>query len=283
MILEHETIWDDNHTQLHFARVESHNQLVPAHWHNHLEIICLLEGSMTVCINDSVYQLNPGDIQITNPKDIHYTHSTAKSSYYLLQIPSFHLERMGADWQLLHFQEYIPFSMMETSLSHSLIHSFHELKKLDDEQENGYQLLFLSCIYELLHKLYTRATTRLSSQKYDRTNRDFLRIEQSMHYVHKNYQHPICLEEVASSLSITPEHFCRLFKKYTGQTFLTYVGQIRMLHFYQGLLSTNESITYLLDVNGISNYKSFMREFKKAYGDTPNKIRMLHRGQSRNS
>lgn len=95
-----------------------------------------------------------------------------------------------------------------------------------------------------------------------------------MQYVRKHYREQLSLNEVAAQLSITPEHFCRLFKKYTGQTFFTYVSQVRLLRFHQELIQTDESITFLLEKNGITNYKQFMRIFKEAYGTTPHRLRM---------
>ena len=64
-----------------------------------------------------------------------------------------------------------------------------------------------------------------------------------------------------------------LFRKYTGQTFLAYVNQIRMEHFHTDLLETDKNITFLLDKNGITNYKGFLRKFKEAYGESPKEVR----------
>ena len=89
----------------------------------------------------------------------------------------------------------------------------------------------------------------------------------------------ISLADAAGLLSITPEHFCRLFRKYTGQTFLAYVNQIRMEHFHTDLLETDKNITFLLDKNGITNYKGFLRKFKEAYGESPKEVRRKQLGK----
>ncbi len=57
MPFAHETINDDKQMQLYFSLVEASGQLVPLHWHNHLEILYLSEGSMTANINESSYSL----------------------------------------------------------------------------------------------------------------------------------------------------------------------------------------------------------------------------------
>lgn len=277
MYLEHEIITDDNLTQIHFHASKASGDLVPAHWHNHLEVLFFTEGKMDACINDVSYELSPGDILIVNPGDIHSTHVLRESHYYLLQIPPVHLERIDADWKLLHFIEYLPLSLRSGSLNRELAGIFDQLSNLDAQREKGYQLLFLIQIYRFLYLLYTKGSTRLSAQSRSRTHRDFLRIEQSMEYVRENYHRQLTLAEIACHLSLTPEYFCRLFKKYTGQTFFTYVNQVRLLHFYQDLLQTGDSITLLMERNGITNYKVFIRTFKDAYGTTPQRLRKQHK------
>lgn len=274
MNLSHEMIDDDNLTQLYFSTVDASNALLVAHWHNHLEVIYLTSGKMTAYINETSYELNPQDILIINPRDIHYTHAHGDCHYHLLQIPPIHLERISPDWKLLHFSEYIPSSAEIDSLNPKICNIFAELIQLDAQKEKGHHLMILIKLYEFLHLIYTRNSTILSAQSRNRTKRDFLRIEQSMQYVRKNYKRTISLTEIAAHLSVTPEYFCRLFKKYTGQTFFTYLAQIRLMHFYHELLQTDESITFLLENNGISNYKQFMHMFKEAYGTTPHKLRM---------
>lgn len=277
MNLSHEMIKDDNLTQFYFSEVDAQNDLLPAHWHNHLEIICLNIGNMTAYINENSYELNPGDILIVNPRDIHYTHTHGDCHYFLLQIPTMHLERISPDWKLLHFAEYIPVNQDGDSLNAHLSAIFNEFTRLNHTREKGYHLLLLIQLYQFLHLLYTKDSSVLSAQSKNRTDRDFLRIEQSMQYAKKNFRKQISLAEVADHILVTPEYFCRLFKKYTGQTFFTYLAQIRLLNFYQDLMQTEESITYLLEKNGITNYKQFMIMFKEAYGTTPHRLRMLEK------
>ena len=46
-----------------------------------------------------------------------------------------------------------------------------------------------------------------------------------------------------------------------------------MEHFHTDLLETDKNITFLLDKNGITNYKGFLRKFKEAYGESPKEVR----------
>lgn len=278
MNCEHETIHDDELTQVYFSSIENTDILVPAHWHQHLEVLYLTSGQMTASINETTYELHPSDILVVNPQDIHCTHALGDCHYYLLQIPSIHLERISTDWKLLHFSEYLPHTSSPDSLNFQLSEIFREFIELDQKREKGWHLLFFTRLYYFLYLLYTKGSSLLSIQNKKSTERDFQRIEQSMQYVRKHYREQITLNQIAELLCVTPEYFCRLFKKYTGQTFFTYVAQVRLLRFYQELMQTNESITFLLEKNGITNYKQFMRMFKETYGTTPHKLRMQQRG-----
>ena len=44
---EHEIISDDGLMQLYFTQVDASNELLPAHWHEHLEMICMHKGCQT--------------------------------------------------------------------------------------------------------------------------------------------------------------------------------------------------------------------------------------------
>ena len=58
---------------------------------------------------------------------------------------------------------------------------------------------------------------------------------------------------------------------------MTYVNQIRLQYFHSDLLQTDESITYLMNKNGITNYKVFLRSFKETYGMPPGQLRKKQR------
>ncbi len=65
---EHEIISDDGLMQLYFTQVDASNELLPAHWHEHLEMICMQHGAMTAYINETSYELQQGDILVVNPR-----------------------------------------------------------------------------------------------------------------------------------------------------------------------------------------------------------------------
>ena len=287
MNAEYENVLDDHPGKLHFTFVNTWDQLLPAHWHEHLEIVYVTGGAITASINDVSYELKKGDIFLVNSNDIHYTYTHEDARYFLLQIPPVHLERVSPRWNSLKFQEFIPGesedgeknrNMVRACLNSQMAEIFHEIDGLYQEKKEGYHLLVLAAVYRLLFLLYTEGIrTEEEASGSHGALRDLERMKLCMEYVQAHYGDTISLADAAGLLSITPEHFCRLFRKYTGQTFLAYVNQIRMEHFYNDLLETDENITFLLDKNGITNYKGFLLKFKDRYGQSPKAVRRKNR------
>lgn len=287
MNAEYENVLDDHPGKLHFTFVNTWDQLLPAHWHEHLEIVYVTGGAITASINDVSYELKKGDIFLVNSNDIHYTYTHEDARYFLLQIPPVHLERVSPRWNSLKFQEFIPGesedgeknrNMVRACLNSQMAEIFHEIDGLYQEKKEGYHLLVLAAVYRLLFLLYTEGIrTEEEASGSHGALRDLERMKLCMEYVQAHYGETISLADAAGFLSITPEHFCRLFRKYTGQTFLAYVNQIRMEHFYNDLLETDENITFLLDKNGITNYKGFLLKFKDRYGQSPKAVRRKNR------
>ena len=287
MNAEYENVLDDHPGKLHFTFVNTWDQLLPAHWHEHLEIVYVTGGAITASINDVSYELKKGDIFLVNSNDIHYTYTHEDARYFLLQIPPVHLELVSPRWNSLKFQEFIPGesedgeknrNMVRACLNSQMAEIFHEIDGLYQEKKEGYHLLVLAAVYRLLFLLYTEGIrTEEEASGSHGALRDLERMKLCMEYVQAHYGETISLADAAGLLSITPEHFCRLFRKYTGQTFLAYVNQIRMEHFYNDLLETDENITFLLDKNGITNYKGFLLKFKDRYGQSPKAVRRKNR------
>lgn len=268
----HQIISDDTRLQLSFMLISSNNTSFPPHWHSHLEIMLIRKGYMTVFIGEQKYTLKKGDLLVINSRELHSTKTWGETEYLLLQIPYDYLSRAVGGISLIRFQEYFPSITMNTA-QRQLCGCLFELAEIYTEKEDGYLLRFSSVVYEFLYILYRNYAHKLSKEAKEKENRNFERIEEVLQYVNANYKREISLSEVAALLNVSPEYFCRLFKKNTGQTFLEYLNAMRLGHFYQDLIATDYSITSLMDRNGISNYKVFLRTFKETYGDSPSKIR----------
>lgn len=268
----HEIINDDTRLQLHFLLLNSDNYYSPLHWHGHLEIIFIRRGHMSACINDQKYTLQKNDMLVVGSRELHSTRTWGETDYLLLQIPTDYLSRVLSNVSLIQFQEYFP-AVTTNAAQHKLRDCLFELVKTYTEKEDGYLLHFSSVVYEFLYLLYRDHSHKITPEIKEKENRNFERMEEIIQYVKTHYKQEISLNDAAELIHVSPEYFCRLFKKHTGQTFMEYLNAVRLIHFHKELFSTDYSITDLMARNGLTNYKVFIRSFKDTYGTTPGKLR----------
>ena len=284
MEFKHELVKPNEDISVVFLTIEEHANIVPKHWHNHMEIIYILEGSLEVAINNSVYTVLKDQLIAISPRDIHSTINKHGNKSILLQIPYEFLENNIKDVQNLHFDctpyimdtEKIPYQKDIKLLLKSFA-AFYDSKPL------GYKLKTNSIIYDLLFILVNKFSTFIPQADIQNTVRYLDRLDLITKYVKSHYDNSISLDEISAHAGLNPEYFSRFFKKYMGMTFLNYLNSIRLQHFYIDLTNTDYSITELLEKNGFTNYKIFMKLFKETYGCTPKEARkLLHKKYLRN-
>jgi AraC-like DNA-binding protein len=270
----HEIIAPKAGLPVYFDIYKTYNQLVPSHWHNHLEVLYIIQGTMHMVRNDEKYTLQQQDLFLVNSGDIHLTRSPQHVEVLLLQIPYELLSHAVSSYKLIRFKEYYPESeLKETPAFQKMIQHLLTMKTLYQQGEDGYQFLFNSNLNLFLHTLYKNYALSENLEEKNKASKHLSRIKEILDYVEHNYMEPLSLSDVASLAALNPEYFCRSFKKYTGFTFMEYVNLVRLTHIHRDLLHTEDNITRIQERHGFTNYKVFNRMFKEAYGCTPSKLR----------
>ena len=264
----YETIHETDLLHVRFEQLDALTFVFPAHWHEYVEILYLIRGQFSAIVQATEHQLNEGDLIIINSGDLHMTRSNT-CTYLLLQISASQMRQYLPDFDTMRFDTIIPCSEQPAPLRALL----SEMNEIRQNPSDSYQLLFTSRLYEFLYHLCRSYSHQIPSASLTGSQRDLQRVTHVMNWVKVHYPEPLSLETAADSLALSKEYFCRLFKKYTGQTFLEYLNDVRTMHLYEDLQNSDETITVLMEKNGLSNYKIFMRTFKKLYGSTPQKMR----------
>lgn len=269
----HEHVINNEELQVRFEIITDNKLFVPLHWHSHLEVLYIVDGEMTVNTGVNQYDISKGDMIVINANEMHSTKMDSKVVYLLLQIPAECFSGCCRDYRLLHFHAL--FSKDDLAGAH-LIEILIQMKDVFQKRDDGYKLCFSSLLYKYLYHLYIEFSER-SVIEQGKDVRSIQRISVVIRYVEEYYKGEISLQEAASIAAVSTEYLCRLFKQYTGQTFLEYVMAVRVAKFYTSLQKSDDTIANLLEENGIKNYKVFLREFQKTFGKTPQEIRKSHR------
>ncbi|MBU3101803.1 MULTISPECIES: AraC family transcriptional regulator [Clostridium] len=276
MEFKHELVKSNEDISVMFLNMTDAARIIPKHWHNHMEIIYILDGYLKVDINNSSFLVEKNELIVISPRDIHSTTHKDSNTSILLQIPYEILENSIYNFHNIHF-ECNP--SMEDSKKviyqkdiKFLLKSFAEIYQ---NQPLGYKLKVNSLIFDLLFILVNQFSIYLPELKIQKTDRYLERLSLITKYVKENYKECISLETISSKAGLNSEYFSRFFKKYMGTTFLKYLNSVRLEHFYVDLNNSDYSISELIERNGFTNYKIFMKIYKDTYGCTPGETRKL--------
>lgn len=97
-----------------------------------------------------------------------------------------------------------------------------------------------------------------------------MRISNIYNYIMQHYNRDITLEEVAGAAFMTPQAFCRYFKKHTRVTFVTFLNDIRINEACKKLIDGSyDSVSSVAFECGFNSITNFNRVFKSTMGKSP--------------
>ncbi len=245
----------------------------PPHWHESMEIIYVTGEKLQLGYNNSVYTLNPRDIFVVWPGEIHYflmQHDRCERLIIQLEFSIFReLSTLVSAKKITN--GYIP-------VTHDM-HSFFEnqILKLSDEsmqQQTGYEFFVGAGLYNLIGGLLRYLPTEtLCALEQNKHLKRLEILESVFKYIDKNYQEQISLQEVAKVANFSMYHFTRFFKEATGLTFWQYLNNYKISKSVNLLLTSTNSISEIAFNCGFNSIKTFNRVFKQAKGVSPSQFK----------
>ncbi|NGM62565.1 helix-turn-helix transcriptional regulator [Sphingobacterium sp. SGG-5] len=153
-------------------------------------------------------------------------------------------------------------------------------KLLSINQNTGFDSV-ISLMLILRELSVANNTVTLSSRAYHEatsTSYNSRRIDKAFDFMHKNYQTPIQLKEMAKLVNMTEVSFSRFIKKRTGNTFIDSLNNIRLGHACRMLIETTHTVAEISYKTGFNNISNFNKVFKKKKGCTPSEFRLNYQG-----
>ncbi len=98
------------------------------------------------------------------------------------------------------------------------------------------------------------------------------RMAEIVNYLTQNFDKKIELQEIASIAHMTPNSFCRYFKKRTRKSFSQYLNEIRIRHACKLLIEGEMQISDICYQSGFNTFTNFNRQFKLHMQVTPSEF-----------
>jgi len=126
-------------------------------------------------------------------------------------------------------------------------------------------------LLELLMDLAeSRSLRPLASARYDASEvPSDGRMPAVMAYIHENLTGKLTVPEAARRAGLSPNAFCRYFKRQTRRTFTNLVNELRVGEATRLLLETPDSVTDVCFASGFGNLAHFHQEFRKRTRTSP--------------
>jgi AraC-like DNA-binding protein len=144
-------------------------------------------------------------------------------------------------------------------------------KMLEMQHSSGIdQLLHFIELLKLLSSYQDLEPLSSGSQPVAYSEHEGIRIGAIYNYIMQMYDKPVTLEDVAKQAHMTPQAFCRYFKKHTLHTFVSFLNEVRINEACKKLTDGNyDSIATVAYNCGFNSITNFNRVFKGITRQSP--------------
>ncbi len=237
-------------------------------WHPSLEVILVLEGSGYMQYGADTLSVREGDILIINPNVLHRVHKSERMIYHCIIID----EAFCADNGILtdqflfvrHFRD-----LRTEVLCKDIAENYHYYQSEKTPLKGAKaRNAVLSLLIDLCENHPADPKSINSREKGQSHSEMYVKMAAS--YLEEHCNEPVSLDQLAQLCGISKCHLSREFKRYTGQTILTYVNLIRCMHAQQRIAS-GMTVTEAALESGFESVSYFSRTYKKLMGTVPSK------------
>ena len=262
-----------------FYSNDQRSSYVPPHWHDYVEVIYLLSGSLNVIINGQKLMLAPDNMILMHPNHIHATRSDdPTTTAYVLQIALTFLQQHYPEYETIQFDTVLCSAADPCAKLPAVRAILHEFYLLSEDAGSYCNIKRTSLLFDIVYHFARYFSAPLQPQTHTISADIHSRLIAITDYINKNFRTTLSLESLADHIGLSPAYLSRFFKKYIGINFSGYMDMLRLDAAYTLVTTTKEPILQIADDCGFANYPIFVKKFQKIYGSTPLKLRQRNLG-----
>ncbi|HVI42339.1 MAG TPA: AraC family transcriptional regulator [Anaerovoracaceae bacterium] len=256
----------------------------PIHFHDDIEVVYVLEGTVGLKNGYYSYVLNRGDIFILNDREIHSFHHTDQPNMVMM-----------LQMDISFFSKYYG----------NLKNSFFVTDMKDEDDENlealrnilgrimldildkgyGYEYKVIEGTHNLLANLlanfqyFTMEDGKFVNEAKNIGNKVLAgRLNRITDYMYENYARRLTLNEIAELEHLSIYYLSHVIKEATGLSFQELLSFIRVEESEKLLLGTNKKIGAISEESGFSAIRYYIKYFTKWFGMHPLEYRKTFTG-----
>lgn len=246
------------------------------HWHNEMEILLVLEGSVELRLGDRQYRLKQDDIILINGNELHNTSRTEEDNILLvLQIDPKIYDTFYPQFPKMQFhcQSFL-YSEDEQARFNILRQQLAEIAWEFNKKGEGYQLRIASIVHAIGANLMGNFEyVFIDDSKKELAQEDLATLQRIIDYIDQNLHRRITLKEIAEKEHINYYYLSHFIKNKMGISFQEYLNNARLDRAVRSLLSTNNTIIDIADECGFASTNAFSKLFRQRYDCSPTEYR----------
>jgi AraC-like DNA-binding protein len=249
------------------------------HWHPQLQFIFITNGGAVMHCQAGAMPIQRGDLLLINGRETHYFDQPyGRLGFTVVRIDAAMLASFGVDACQT---KYVVPLMRHAILFKNDLHRDREaiacikrILKEERERETGYELSIKAYAYQLLALLLRRHVAKIVDDRaLARQVNDWERLEGALEIIKTQLTEKVTLRELARAAHMSEHHFCRVFKRVTGQTAVAYIIRLRIARAVELLQEGRMNMTETASAVGFDDSNYFSRAFKKCVGMSPSEFR----------
>ena len=250
------------------------------HYHHAYELYYVIDGEREYFIGEKFFKVKKGDL-VWVPKDMLHRTDGRGATRFLLFFKDRFIEKYLSAEAIERLVSREPFvftadAERDAELRNMFFDILKEFNKSKNSEENCDEFLIAKQLSEPLYFIYSH------ENHYTDT---VAKVNERMHliikYINDNYADELSMQELADKFGITKNHFCHVFTKHMGVTFITYLNTIRIKAACDMIKRDEDTILEISNKCGFCSSHYFYRVFKKEKGVSPSEYRKQFRKEKK--
>lgn len=243
---------------------------IPFHWHKEIEIIYVLQGTITIYLDQRPYTLKQDDIIVVNSMSIHQIERTSQDNVLLT---------LQFNPDLLDNHTFVECNSLNQTPGdrdrYDRIRRYlAELAWEASKKAPGCRNYSMGALQLLAGHLLRYFSTGVNEASLENNKAyDYKRLNRVLQFVDRNYSQKITLQTIADEEHLSLHYFSHFFSDKIGIPFQKYLTSVRLEKAVAELTESDKSITQIALDCGFANVKLFNKYFKEKYDCTPSAFR----------
>lgn len=244
------------------------------HWHNQLEILYVVKGSINMVLNGNTFILHKNEMALINSGDIHSTGHTEEGNLIIA------LHLIDSEENHLYNLRNLTFDnesfMKDQRLGKAPIHTLRsylaQIVWEYNKRTTGFEHVILSMTNSLLACLLRNYYLVPKNGKENNTD-NTERLSSILNYINDHFSEKISLKTLSEKEHMNYYYMSHFFKSTTGLTFQEYLNNYRLDKSLEFIGDMQNSITEIAYSCGFANAKAYSTAFKNKFGILPSEYR----------